>query len=387
MTDTAATVTIARGLEGIVVGTNHISKVYGDEGRLIYCGYEIEDIAAHAGFEEVVYLLHHGELPDRAQFAAITSELAAARALPGYLLDALAALPRSMLPMSALRSAVSMLVGDDPEGEHPDHAESRRPTAMRLIARFPTIIAAFERLRRGQQPIAPRSELGHAANFLYMLNGVEAGPAAVRALDAYLVLLADHGFNASTFTARVTSSTFTDMYSAITAAIGALKGPLHGGANEGVMTMLEQVGDPSRAEAWVTAALDRRERIMGIGHRVYKTLDPRGTVLRRLSEQVAAEGDSRLLDTAIAVADCAVKYFETNRPELRLYPNVDFYSAPVLHAVGIPTDQFTPLFAMSRIAGWTAHVVEQYGDNRLMRPRSEYVGPLKRAWVPIEARG
>jgi len=385
MADAAGGPVIARGLEGIVVGTNGISKVYGDEGRLIYGGYDIGDLAENTTYEEVVYLLWHGDLPTRDQLDRLRSELVAARPLPAYVLDCLAGLPADIHPMAALRTAVSALAGDDPDAES-EEADARRRTAVRLVARVPTIIAAFDRCRRGQKPIGPRPELGHAANFLYMLNGAPPGPAAERALDAYLVLLADHGFNASTFTARVTASTVADMYSTITSAIGSLKGRAHGGANQGVMVMLEAVGSPDNAEAYVAGALERRERIMGIGHRVYKTFDPRGHVLRRLSEDLAVEGDSRLLQTAIAVANHAVAYFERYRPELKLYPNVDFYSAPVLHAAGIATDQFTPMFAMSRVGGWTAHVMEQYADNRLMRPRSEYVGPLQRDWVPLDRR-
>jgi len=376
---------IHRGLENVVVARSAKSKVYGEEGRLIYGGYEIGDLAEHVSFEEVVHLLWRGDLPNRGQLDDLAAELAAARALPAPALEMLADLPSTTVPMAALRTAVSMLGCHDPDAELEDEAVRWR-TATRLVAVVPTIIAAFERLRRGQDPVPPRPDLGHAANFLYMLRGAPPSATATRAIDTYLVLLADHGFNASTFSARVTAATLSDMYSAITTALGTLKGPLHGGANQRVMAMLERIGDPAAAPAWVTDAIGRGERIMGIGHRVYKTLDPRATILRRMSEALAGETDGRYHAIAVAVADTAVAHFEAHRPDLKLYPNVDFYSAAVLHAAGIPTDQFTPLFAMSRVAGWTAHVLEQYADNRLIRPRAEYVGPQGRTWVPIEAR-
>jgi len=376
---------MVRGLEGVVIGTNHISKVYGNEGRLIYSGYDIRDLAQNSSYEEVVYLLWNQRLPTREEFDEHQAALISKRVLPRNVLEMLDHMPTTMRPMSALRSAVSLSSGDDPESEDEDMA-ARRRTAARLVARFPTIIAAFERFRRGLEPIPPREDLSHAGNFLYMLNGEEPGPAATRALDAYLILLADHGFNASTFSARVTASTLADVYSCITSAVGTLKGRAHGGANEGVMVMLEEVGSPENAEPWVMDQIAQRKRIMGIGHRVYKTVDPRGVVLKDLAEEMAAEQHDELLETAIAVANAAVAYFEENRPELKLYPNVDFYSAPVLHAAGIPTDTFTPLFGMSRVAGWTAHVLEQYSDNRLIRPRSEYAGPLDLQWVPFDER-
>jgi citrate synthase len=297
----------------------------------------------------------------------------------------LAGLPTDTHPMTALRTGVSLLAADDEDGDAEDD-DSRRRTAERLVARMPTLVAAYERLRTGRAPVDPRTDLNHAANFLYMLTGSPPSDTAVRAIDAYLVLLADHGFNASTFAARVTASTMADMYSAITTAIGTLKGRLHGGAVERVMYMLEAVGTPENAEEWVLETVAKKERIMGIGHRVYKTTDPRATVLRAMSDELSKESDRRLHEIAEVVAATAVKYFDENRPDLKLYPNVDFYSAVVLNAAGVPTDQFTPLFAMSRVAGWTAHVIEQYADNRLIRPRAEYVGPTNRSWRPQSER-
>jgi citrate synthase len=324
-------------------------------------------------------------LPNREEYDAHIADMIAKRALKPNVLDMLAHMPRTMRPISALRSAVSLSSGDDHESES-EELDARRRSAARLVARIPAMITSFERLRRNLEPIPPRDDLSHAGNLLYMLTGDEPGAAATRALDAYLILLADHGFNASTFSARVTASTIADMYSCITSAVGTLKGRAHGGANEGVMVMLEEVGSPENAEKWVMDAIANRQRIMGIGHRVYKTVDPRGTALKDLAADMAAESGDHLLETALEVARVAVGYFEEHRPELKLYPNVDFYSAPVLHAAGIPTDTFTPLFAASRVAGWTAHVLEQYADNRLIRPRSEYVGPTGLVWVPVDER-
>jgi citrate synthase len=381
----SASETVIRGLEGVVVSTTAMSKVFGDEGRLIYRGYDIADLAQHASFEEVVYLLWNGDLPSAMQLAELNEALTAHRTLPQPVLDMLASLPDDAHPMTALRTGASMLAAYDPNTEAEDDA-SRWECARRLVAAFPTIVAAFDRLRSGKAVVAPRSDMGHAANFLHMLTGESPSDTAVEAVDKYLVLLADHGFNASTFSARVTASTLADMYSAITTALGTLKGRLHGGANQRVMEMLESIGDPEDAEAWVGQAIENKERIMGIGHRVYKTVDPRAVVLRDMSDRLSKEGDPRLHRIAEIVADTAVARFEATRPDLHLYPNVDFYSAAVLAAAGIPTDQFTPLFAMSRVAGWSAHVMEQYADNRLIRPRAEYVGPTERKWVPIGDR-
>ncbi len=385
MPESVASPAVARGLEGIVIATTSMSRVYGQEGRLIYRGYDIADLADQATFEEVAYLLWNGDLPSVQQLADFKELLTANRELPDEVVALLASMPKGTVPMVALRTAASMLGAFDADAELADEDAVRR-CATRLVAKLPTIVAAFQRLRSGADPLAPRDDLDHAANFLYMMRGVPPSETARRAVDAYLVLLADHGFNASTFSARVTASTMADIYSAVTAALGTLKGRLHGGANQRVMETLETVGGPDKARDWVLEAVGRHERIMGIGHRVYKTRDPRAKVLRRMSEELAKETDPGLHETALTIADTAVSYFEEHRPDLKLYPNVDFYSAVVLHAAGIPTDQFTPLFAMSRIAGWTAHVMEQYADNRLIRPRAEYVGPTDRHWVPIEER-
>jgi len=376
------------GLENVVVAETRKSRVFGREGRLIYHGYRIEDLAEHASFEEVVYLLWNNALPSGGQLESLKAALAATRELPEPVMEILRRLPSETPPMTALRTGVSALGAFDEDAEGaPEDDAGRRRVMTALVSRVPSLIAAWEQIRGGREPVAPRPDLGHSANLLYQLNGTEAGPAAVRAIDAYLVLLADHGFNASTFSARVTAATMSDPYSAVTSAIGTLKGPLHGGANQRVMEMLVEIGEPAKARAWVLDKIHKRERIMGIGHRVYKTLDPRAAILRRMSEAQALESDDRRLhDIAMEVADTAVGYFQENRPDLSLYPNVDFYSAAVLAGAGIPADQFTPLFAASRIAGWTAHLMEQYTENRLIRPRADYVGPLSNEWVPIEQR-
>jgi citrate synthase len=375
---------IREGLEGIVVAETTNSMVDGINGRLLYVGYQIDDLAHYATFEEVVYLLWHKELPTEPQLKDFQATLAQARGLPQTVIDTLRLMPEHAHPMSALRTGMSMLGCVDDDSERAISDESVRMKVMtRIVATIPTIIAAYERIRQGLEPLAPREDLGHAANFLYMMQDAEPGPAAVRALDAYLVLLADHGFNASTFSGRVTAATLADPYSAVTSAIGTLKGSLHGGANQRVMEMLQEIDDPAHAKDWVMARIEAKERIMGIGHRVYKTLDPRAKVLRVMSSELAHESGSTLHAKAVNVADTAVEYFEANRPDLKLYPNVDFYSAVVLDAAGIPVDQFTPAFAMSRSGGWCAHLLEQYRNNRLIRPRADYEGPSERPWLPL----
>ena len=373
------------GLAGVVVAESTKSRVDGIAGTLIYSGYSIEDLAEHASFEEVVFLLWNDRLPNQAELDALSAQLFEASQLPDAVKTMIESMPTDAVPMAVLRTGVSMLASFDPDAESED-PDAQRKVAARLVAGIPSIIAHFERHRQGKPAVEPRSDLGHAANFLYMMSGEEAGPAAVRALDAYLVLLADHGFNASTFSSRVTSATLSDLYSAVTSAIGTLKGSLHGGANQRVMEMLDHIGSKEAAEDWVMDAIKRKERIMGIGHRVYKTLDPRARILRAMSRDIAAETGSKYHAIGAKVADTAVEYFEEHRPELKLYPNVDFYSAGVLEAAGIPTDQFTPLFAMSRVAGWTAHVLEQYSNNRLIRPRADYVGKTDLEWVAIGDR-
>ncbi len=369
---------VAKGLEGVVVSETALSHPDGENGRLIYLGYEIADLANNATYEEVVHLLWTGHLPTRGEFTEFSAKMASYRVLPKSVTDVIRTMPTDSEPMDVLRTAVSAFgavqkITGKATIEH----------AMALTAVFPTIMATFDRQRRGLAPLAPRADLNHAANYLYMLSGEVPSDQRTRALDTYLILTADHGLNASTFTARVIASTLSDMCSSIVGAIGALKGPLHGGAPALVLNMLREIGTPENAEAWLTAALDRGERLMGFGHRVYKAEDPRAKVLRSLAERTSEIDFFRL---AIRVEDLALKMLHERKPDRRLYTNVEFYSSAVLHGVGLPDDLFTPTFAISRVAGWTAHVIEQLKDNRLIRPDAEYVGPTRMTFVPLEKR-
>src|SRR5258708_3818256 len=369
---------VAKGLEGVVVAATGLSEIDGENGRLIYSGYDIADLANNATFEEVIYLLWYGHLPNRAELTSFEQMLAAHRALPEPALATIRALPRDAEPMDVLRTAASAL-GAALKFQGPvsiDHAAS-------LTAAFPTIIAAFDRMRRGLPPLEPRSDLSHAANYLYLLSGDVPSEQRTRALNTYLVLTADHGLNASTFAARVIASTQSDMASAIVGAIGALKGPLHGGAPALVLKMLLAIGKPENAEKWLSDALDRGERLMGFGHRVYKAEDPRSKVLRKLAESTSEIDFFRL---AVRVEDLALKMLHERKAERRLYTNVEFYSSAVMYGVGLPDDLFTPTFAASRVVGWTAHVLEQMKDNRLIRPSSAYVGPWDLKVTPLGQR-
>ncbi len=368
------------GLEGVVAATTAISKVEGGAGRLIYRGYDIGELVGRVSFEEVAYLLWEGQLPNIRQLEDLKALLSAERTLPEVVLEALQALPPSTEPMDALRTAVSAwgaaarLEGQPTLGQ-----------AIALTARFPLILAAFDRLRQGQEPLEARADLGHAANYLYLLHGREPEAAQVQALDAYLVLLADHGMNASTFTARVVASTQSDLVSGVVAAIGALKGPLHGGAPSKVLDMVEAVraaGGVEAAEAWLRAALAKGERLMGFGHRVYKTSDPRAEALREMAH-LAAPGEFGLYRE---IERLGLALLEEAKPGRQLYTNVEFYSAALLAAVGLPGDLFTPTFAASRVAGWTAHILEQAAHNRIIRPEAAYIGPLSAPFVPLASR-
>ncbi len=382
MADQALTVT-KKGLEGVVVAQTQLSRIDGQRGELFYRGINIHDLAENATFEEVTYLLWFGRLPDRAGLDELKARLAAQREMPAPLKMMLPNFPKQATPMEVLRTATSALSMFDPTANDTRSVEGNLNKAIRLTACFPTILAAFDRVREGLEPVDPDPELDHAANFLYMLHGVKPDLDSTRALDVYLILLAEHGMNASTFSARVTASTLGDLYSGVVSGLGTLKGPLHGGANQAVMEMLEEIGEVENARAYVQRALEDKQRIMGIGHRVYKTEDPRVRHLRRLSAVLSIE----VCEPKWHIISLRVE--EVALPALRskeLYTNVDFYSASVLHCLGIPTDMFTPLFAMSRIVGWSAHILEQYADNRLIRPRAEYVGPQNVGWVPLEER-
>jgi citrate synthase len=369
----------AAGLRNVVAGESGISSIDGQRGVLAYRGIDIHELAERSSFEEVVFLLHRGTLPTRAHIDEFRRALARERAIPQGVVALLRGLPAGTHPMTALRTAVSALGAFDPDAND-DGEAARARKAVRLTAQMATLVAAVDRLRKGADPVPPDPALPHAANFLRMLKGAPPSAATARAMDVALVLHADHEFNASTFAARVAASTLADIHGAITAALATLKGPLHGGANEAVMKMLEAVGEPQKAEAWVRDAFAQKRKIMGFGHAVYRTEDPRATHLRRLSRQIGEDaGDRRFYDLSEGV-EAAVK------AQKGLYANVDFYSASLYRMLGIPTDLFTPVFAVSRIAGWTAHVLEQLDNNRLIRPESEYTGPRDVAYVPLERR-
>ncbi|HKW45109.1 MAG TPA: citrate/2-methylcitrate synthase, partial [Candidatus Eremiobacteraceae bacterium] len=369
-----STVSVDPGLEGVVVGETALSRVAGEEGRLTYRGYDIADLAANASFEEVAYLLWHGRLPNASEFADVRGRMTAYRPLPEPILAALRTVPRDAWPMDVLRSVVStvaLYVPHRADGTHVSDAD----TAMRLTASSATAVAAWDRLRRGLEPIAPRKDLSHAANFLFMKNGVEPSEPAARALDTYFVLLADHGFNASTFAARVTASTWSDMYAAATAAVATLEGDLHGGAPGKVMQMILDIGTPDRAEAYVRNLVDKGGRVMGIGHREYKVRDPRAEPLEAMARTLGqSAGTPQWYDVAHTLEEIAVRVLDEKKPGRRLYANVEFYTAPTLYALGIEPDTFTCMFACSRMAGWTAHVMEQMLHNRLIRPQVKYTG-------------
>src|SRR6266704_1183824 len=354
----------AGGLRKVVAGESRISSIDGERGVLAYAGIDIHALAEQSGFEEVVFLLHEGRLPTRLELLGLRAELAGARSVPAPVVALLRGLPAGTHPMTALRTAVSALGAFDPDAGD-DSGPARRRQARRLVAQMATLVALVDRLRRREEPVEPEPALSHAANFLYMLEGARPLPTADRAMDVAFVLHADHEFNASTFAARVAASTLADM---------------HGAANEAVMQALETVGSPERAEGFVREAMAAKRKIMGFGHAVYRTEDPRATHLRRLAKRLGEEGgDGRWY----AISE---RIEQVVRAEKGLYPNVDFYSASAYHVLGIPTDLFTPVFAASRVAGWTAHVLEQLGNNKLIRPESDYVGPRDVPYVPLDAR-
>ncbi|MGZ5306160.1 MAG: citrate/2-methylcitrate synthase [Actinomycetota bacterium] len=368
-----------KGLREVVAADTQISDIDGALGRLWYVGYDIADLVEHATYEEIVYLLHHLDLPTRDQLDELNEFLIDERELSPFLANLMYELAQQTSPMSMLRTGISAASAYDPDGWDPS-AEAQLRKALRLIAKSPTLIAYYHRLRTGQDVLPPNPKLPHAANFLWMLLGEEPSAEDAVTLDSTFVLYADHTMNASTFTARIIASTLADMFSAITGAVAALKGPLHGGANEGAMKMLEEIGSPDRAEAYVHDRLERREKIMGFGHAVYTVIDPRAKVLKQLSQETAERHDDLLW---YEISEAIEK---TVMEQKGLYPNVDFYAASVYHVLGIPTDLMTPIFAAARMAGWTAHVREQYKDNKVIRPASEYIGPRDRTYTPIEGR-
>jgi citrate synthase len=373
-------------LEGIVAAATQIGEVNGREGRLNLRGYDIRELAGRTSFEEVAYLLWHGKLPSRTEYEALTQELRSARELEAPVLAALRALAPHATGMHMLRMAASMLSIGDEDVDNLDLEPNRR-RAARILAQIPALVAHTWRLHNGLELVEPKPEHGFAQGFLYMLEGKEPDEARVHGLNAYLVAVSEHGLNASTFTARVIASTNSDMVSAITGAVGALKGPAHGGVPAPVLEMLTEIGTPDQAEAYIRRELTEGRRIMGFGHRVYKVRDPRAAILGDAAEKMAElTGDRSLLDLTKAVEETTVRVLAELKPGRDLYANVELYAALILHAVGVPSELFTPIFGIARTAGWTAHVVEQYSDNRIFRPTSIFVGPQDRKWEPMDAR-
>jgi citrate synthase len=372
------TMTATKGLEGIVAATSSISSIV--DGVLTYRGINIDELAEKATFEEVAYLLWHGKLPTRKELDELIAQLGEYAAVSPEVIAGLRLYPKNANSMAALRTAVSSLALYDEEAQDMSREANLRK-AVKLQAQLPTVVAAFARIRQGLEPVAPKKGVGVAHNFLYMLTGEEPDPVAVKALDKALVLHADHELNASTFASRVTVATLSDIYSGVTSAIGTLKGPLHGGANEAVMVMLDEIKTLDNVEPYIQNKLNNKEKIMGFGHRVYKNGDPRAKHLQQMSRQLSElKGDSTLYEISVKIEELV-----TGQKGLK--PNVDFYSASCYTLLGIPRDLFTPIFAISRVSGWTAHILEQLDDNRLIRPRAEYVGPVGQHYVPIEQRG
>ena len=367
----------AKGLEGVIANESALSNVEGAEGRLSYLGYSIDSLVEGCSYEEVVFLLHKGRLPKQDELDALEKRLRGDRDLPQGVLDFLKRAPKDANPMDVLRTGVSMLgLYDKRAAIGEPQLDKVEEIGLSLVAKTPVIVAAFHRFRQGLELPPMRDDLSEAAHFLYLITGETPTETATKTLDVAYILHADHGMNASTFSARVTVATLSDMYSAVTSAIGTLKGPLHGGANEGVIHMLEQIGDPSKVDAFVEGKLERKEKIMGIGHRVYKVLDPRAPHLRKLAIQLTSElGEPKWIQMSERIA-------EIMRERKGLNANVDFYSATVYYSLGIPTDLFTPIFAIARTSGWTAQVLEQLRDSRLYRPLTLYVGPKTLSPVP-----
>ncbi len=371
--------TVSRGLEGVVAASTKLSDVRGDIGQLIYCGYDINELAGQVSYEEVVHLLHYGHLPNKRELADLKAQMASEREIPQQIIDMIKGFPKDTPPMHVVRSGISALGCLDQERDA-DTPEKRREICIRIAARIPVVTAYFHRIRQGKEIIPSDPNLSEAANFLYLLDGQTPEPEKEKTIDLCYVLHADHGMNASTFSARVTIATLSDIYSAITTAIGTLKGPLHGGANEGVIKMLQEIGTLENVDDYIGDCLRNKKKVMGIGHRIYKTLDPRAPHLRKMAHILSEKmGEAKWIKMSDRIADIMLK-------EKNLHANVDFYSATVYYTLGIPVDLYTPIFAIARTAGWTAHVLEQLADNRLIRPQSSYIGPEGLKVTPIEQR-
>ena len=379
---------LKKGLEGVLVAESALSNIDGDAGKLVYRGYDIEDLAREASFEEVLFLLWNGELPDSDQLEEFTSALTEEQAVDEGVIETLATLADAdERPMAALRTGVSMLSAAEPEADaDPEDLDAARRKGRRIVAKIPTVLAAYDRLRRGEEPLDPQAELSYAGNFLYMLTGEEPTDVAEETFDMALTLHCDHGLNASTFTAMVVGSTFADMYSSLTAGIGALSGPLHGGANQDVIETLIELDESGEDPLdWVKEQTEQGRRIPGWGHRVYNTKDPRAKILEaKLRDLSEDSGEGKWLDYTTTIEDYLTD--EKNLPEKGIAPNVDYYSGAVYYQLGIPIDMYTPIFAMARSGGWLAHVLEYQEDNRLIRPRGRYIGAEDQEIVPIDER-
>lgn len=370
---------VPKGLEGVVVDTSDICLIDGNAGRLSFRGYDLDDVVENLSFEETAYLLWHGNLPTMRQLTDLKKHLSEERQIPLSVETLIRCQPTSADALDVLRTSISMLGTGRSLKRHVSDVSD----AIAITAKIPTINAAFDRIRRGEEPSEPRSDLDHAANYMYMLTGSEPDPVKLDALSKYLILLSDHGMNSSTFAARVVASTWSDMYSAITAAIAALKGPLHGGAPVPVLSMLQTIGEPERAESWIREELDSGRRLMGFGHRVYKTADPRAALLSSIAHDTA---DMNFFELARHVEQTGIRVLQEYHPKRKLYANVEFYSAVLLHSVGLPPELFTATFAASRIVGWTANVLEQAANNRLIRPEIEYTGHKNRKITALTRR-
>lgn len=367
------------GLEGVIAGTTSISHVNPELSSLMYRGYDIRELVKHSSFEEVAFLLLKGHLPTQGEYDSFCAELKQERDLPQTVVDGIKAFPKNSNPMDMLRTATALLALHDVDKNDNSHAANLRK-AIRLVAKFPALIAYSYRLNQGQDIVRPDNSLGHGENFLYMLLGKKPDAYIAHVFDCTLICYADHGFNASTFSSRVTVSTLSDIYSGLVAAIGALKGPLHGGANEEAMRMLQEVGSPENAEAWVLDALATKKKIMGFGHREYKNGDPRAFILTAMGEEISEKlGDTKWYKTASIVE-------EVMRREKNIVPNVDFPTSYVYYLMGLPIEIYTPIFALSRVSGWTAHMIEQLDNNRLIRPKALYEGPDHLDFVPRAQR-
>jgi len=379
---------LKKGLEGVLVAESSLSYIDGDVGKLVYRGYDIEDLATGASFEEVLYLLWNGELPTEAERSDFADSMSEEQSIDEGVISTLETLAAAdERPMAALRTGVSMLSASEPNSDaDPRDLDVAREKGRRIVAKIPTILAAYDRLRRGEEPLEPKAELSYAANFLYMLTGEEPSEVAEDTFDEALTLHADHGLNASTFTAMVISSTFADVYSSVTGGIGALSGPLHGGANQDVMETLMEIDDSDKDPLkWVTDQTEQGRRVPGWGHRVYNVKDPRARILEsRLADLSEESGEHKWLEYTQTIERFLTD--EQNLPEKGIAPNVDFYSGAVYYQLGIPIDMYTPIFAMARAGGWLAHVFEYQQDNRLIRPRGRYVGPEDQEFVPIDQR-